>query len=158
MQEPTIVKRYANRRLYDTRRSTYITLADLAVLIRSGQRVQVVDAQSQEDVTAFTLTQILVEQARERQVLLPVPLLHLFIQYGDSVLQEFFERHLALTIQSYLGYRKALDEQFRQWLEMGADWSTVARQSVWSTPSMEKLLELFGGGRTSPPKDSKEPT
>jgi len=66
MTEPLVFKKYANRRLYDTEKSAYVTLSELGDIIRSGRRVEVRDAQTKEDVTAFILTQIILEEAKTR--------------------------------------------------------------------------------------------
>ena len=102
MPERVLLKKYANRRLYDTEKSAYITLSQVSDIIREGRQVQVVDAKTEEDVTAFILTQIIVEEARKNNSLLPVTLLHLIIQYGETVLSEFFDKYLELTIRNYL--------------------------------------------------------
>ena len=66
-------------------------LTELSEIVKAGRQVQIVDAKSNEDVTAFILTQIIVEEARNKNTLLPVPLLHLVIQYGENILNEFFD-------------------------------------------------------------------
>ncbi len=121
MPHTVLLKKYANRRLYDTEKSTYVTLSQVSEMIRGGRQVKVVDDKTEEDVTAFILTQIILEEAKKNNSLLPVTLLHLVIQYGESVLSEFFEKYLELTIRNYLAYKAALDQQFRNWLEMGKD-------------------------------------
>ena len=72
-----ILLQYANKRLYDPVKSKYVTLDQLAEMIRKGNRVEVFKAKTEEDVTAFILTQIVMEKAKNRNALLPVPLLHL---------------------------------------------------------------------------------
>ena len=78
-----IVKKYSNRRLYDTSDSRYVTLEELAEKVRQGEDVRVVDAKTGEDLTAATLTQIIVE-GRGAAKLLPVPLLTQLVRLGDS--------------------------------------------------------------------------
>lgn len=133
------IKRYANRRLYDPEKSAYVTLDDLARTIRDGRPVEVRDARNNEDVTALILTQILLEQSRRKNSLLPVPVLHLLIRFGETDLHEFFQNYLEQTLQAYLQYRHMADEQFRQWLRLGKDLSgpsvppgpLEALQSLW---------------------------
>jgi polyhydroxyalkanoate synthesis repressor PhaR len=72
MTDPLMLKKYSNRRLYDTRNSCYVTLEDVAGMIRSGEQVQISDASTGEDVTAFILTQIVLEAAKRKNSLLPV--------------------------------------------------------------------------------------
>lgn len=130
MQQITRLKKYSNRRLYDTKQSKYVTLGEVRELIRNGQWVKIVEAKTQEDVTAFILTQIILEQSRSKNTLLPVPLLHLAIQYGDNVLQEFFEKYLQQVLQAYLEYGKSMDEQFRKWLMLGSELSRVTQENI----------------------------
>ncbi len=143
MPDTIILKKYANRRIYDTESSTYVTLRQVAELIRNGRRVEVIDAQTQEDVTAFILTQIIVEEAKNKNALLPVPLLHLIIQYGENVLSEFFEKYLELTVRNYITYKAAFDEQFRKWLEMGKGFSEMAQKSMPALNPWQSFFDLF---------------
>ena len=141
MNERTVLKKYANRRLYDTQRSRYVTLDDVAEMIRGGEQVQIADAKTGEDVTAFILTQIVLEKAKTRHFLLPAPLLHLIIQYGDNVLEEFFNQYLELTINNYLSYKSTMDQQFRKWLNIGADLSGIAQKSLSSLSPFSALFK-----------------
>ncbi|HEV8679830.1 MAG TPA: polyhydroxyalkanoate synthesis repressor PhaR [Stellaceae bacterium] len=85
-KEPTIVKKYANRRLYNTASSSYVTLEDLAQMIKAGGDFVVYDAKSGEDITRSVLTQIIVEQEQKGQNLLPISFLRQLIGfYGDSM-------------------------------------------------------------------------
>jgi polyhydroxyalkanoate synthesis repressor PhaR len=85
-KEPTVVKKYANRRLYNTATSSYVTLEDLAQMIKAGGDFVVYDAKTGEDITRSVLTQIIVEQEQKGQNLLPISFLRQLIGfYGDSV-------------------------------------------------------------------------
>lgn len=155
MPQTLLLKKYANRRLYDTEKSAYITLSQLSEIIRKGRQVKVIDAKTEEDVTAFILTQVIVEEARRNNSLLPVTLLHLIIQYGGNVLAEFFDKYLEVTIRNYLAYRSALDQQFRNWLEMGRDLlaHTPPPPSPFSTfeSILEQLSHAARGTGKEPP-------
>lgn len=158
MPERVLLKKYPNRRLYDTEKSTYITISQVSDIIREGRQVQVIDAKTEEDVTAFILTQIIVEEARKNNNLLPVTLLHLIIQYGQNVLGEFFEKYLELTIRNYLAQKAALDQQFRAWLSMGKDLVAQPPNPMVPFASLDSLFELFPGmGKAAkqdpPPKE-----
>ncbi len=144
MGERVLLKKYANRRLYDTEKSVYVTLSQVSDMIKEGRQVTVIDAKTEEDVTAFALTQIIMEEAKNKNSLLPVPLLHLIIEYGETVLSEFFELYLELTIKNCLSYKKAFDEQFRKWLDIGGDLSVIAQKNLPSFPSLTSLVDLFG--------------
>jgi polyhydroxyalkanoate synthesis repressor PhaR len=145
MPERVLLKKYANRRLYDTEKSAYITLTQVADMIRAGRQVQVVDAKTEEDMTPFILTQIIVEEARKNNSLLPVTLLHLIIQYGETVLNEFFDKYLELTIRNYLSYKASLDQQFRTWLDMGKDLFIKTPTSLPPFASLDSLFDFFPG-------------
>jgi polyhydroxyalkanoate synthesis repressor PhaR len=102
-----IVKKYGNRRLYDTSDSRYITLEELAAKVRQGEEVRVVDAKTGEDLTAVTLTQILVE-GRGAAQLLPVPLLIQLVRLGDDALAEFFGQYVRWALDIYLNARQGV--------------------------------------------------
>lgn len=124
------LKKYPNRRLYDTKHSTYVTLRDVADMIKQGWQVEVTDVKNNSDVTSFILVQILMEQVKKNNRILPVSLLHLLIRFGEDVLSDFFENYLERTIQSYLNYKKSMDEQFRIYLELGMDFSKIAKKTM----------------------------
>src|SRR5258707_15198286 len=100
-----IVKKYGNRRLYDTSDSKYITLEELADKVRQGEEVRVVDAKTGEDLTASTLTQILVEGRRAAR-LLPVPLLIQLVRLGEATPAEFFGHDPRSALYTYLKAKK----------------------------------------------------
>jgi len=97
----TLIKKYGNRRLYDTAQSRYITLEELAAIVRGGEDVRVVDAKSGEDLTTGTLAQIIIE-GRGAARLLPVPLLVQLIRMGDDALAEFLGQYVTWALQVYL--------------------------------------------------------
>ena len=130
MPETVILKKYANRRLYDTRQSVYVTLEQVADMIKEGTTIRALDAKTREDVTEFVLTQILLEQARQKHFFLPASLLHIMIRFGDNLLGEFFEKYLEQTLKNYLEYRSKMDDQFKNWLKFGAGMTGVAQKSL----------------------------
>src|SRR6201996_8237973 len=89
-----IIKKYANRRLYDTSNSRYINLEDIEAMVRNGKDVQVVDASTGEDITRVTLPQIIVEDAKGHPSGLPLELLRQLIVASDRVGQEFIMWYL----------------------------------------------------------------
>ncbi|MBB5694179.1 polyhydroxyalkanoate synthesis repressor PhaR [Muricoccus pecuniae] len=111
---PVVVKKYANRRLYNTETSSYVTLEDLAGMVRQGRDFTVSDAKSGEDITRSVLTQIIVEEESKGQNLLPIPFLRQLIGlYGDS-LQSVVPRYLEATMGTFArqqeGMRRAAQE------------------------------------------------
>jgi polyhydroxyalkanoate synthesis repressor PhaR len=113
--EPVIIKKYANRRLYNTGTSTYVTLEDLASMVKKGADFTVYDAKSGEDITRSVLAQIIFEQEnKEGQNLLPIAFLRQLIRfYGDSM-QMLVPRFLEASIESLTKEQGKLREQMTQ--------------------------------------------
>src|SRR5881409_2025644 len=86
-----VIKRYSNRKLYDTQESRYVTLEEIEEMIRAGREITVVDAASGEDLTSVTLTQIILENERNHRANLPSAFLHQLIKHGEAW-QEFVQR------------------------------------------------------------------
>ena len=152
MPDPLVLKKYSNRRLYDTRNSCYVTLEDVARMIRSGEQVQIQDVSTGENVTAFILTQIVLEAARRQNSLLPESVLHLIIRYGDNALGEYFEKYFQKTIQNYLATKAAFDQQFGQWLDMGLDISRRMPEMMAGPSTIDAMMEMFGYQPSSAPE------
>jgi polyhydroxyalkanoate synthesis repressor PhaR len=100
-----LVKKYGNRRLYDTEASCYITLEDLAERIREGTDVRVIDAKTNADLTQETLTQIIIE-GRGAERILPASLLHRLIRLRDDALADFLGRYVEGALELYLQAKK----------------------------------------------------
>lgn len=147
MDNILLIKKYPNRRLYNTKTSKYITVKDVAELIKEGNRVEVREVSSDADVTAQVLTQIIMEKAKDNQELLPVSLLHLVIQYGENHLHEFFEKYLENTMENYLAYRKAMDDQVTAYLDMGMDFSSLAQKAMKDLETINPFEGYFKTGK-----------
>src|SRR5690606_4066713 len=110
-QEPTTIKKYANRRLYNTGTSTYVTLEDLADMVKNGEDFTVIDAKTGDDITRSVLTQIIFEQENKGQNLLPITFLRQVIRfYGDSM-QMLLPRYLEVSIDSFTKEQEKYREQ-----------------------------------------------
>ncbi len=136
----TIVKKYSNRRLYDTELSRYITLDELADTVRRGVDVQVVDAKTGQDLTQATLTQLILEGPAAK--LLPVPLLRRLLRMPDDAIGEFFSKYVTWTLDLYLAGRSGA--------ERVAPYFPFANLPLQAT---DAVLRMFGGGsrNVSPP-------
>jgi polyhydroxyalkanoate synthesis repressor PhaR len=158
MDQPVVLKKYANRRLYDTEKSVYVTLGDVGDYIRNGRQVTIQDAKTKEDVTAFILTQIVLEAAKQNNALLPVPFLHLIIRYGDNLLGEFVEKYLALIFQNFVNHKHAMDSQFKQWLEMGMGMSEATQKRFMEMNPFRSVFDAFNTAASdvSPDKDQNK--
>ena len=112
--EPILIKRYANRKLYDQGRSRYVTLEELEELIRQGREIRVVDAVSGEDLTSQTLAQIILDTARGRRSALPVAFLHQLIQHGTAW-QTFVQESLQSGLAGIVASQREAERALRDW-------------------------------------------
>jgi polyhydroxyalkanoate synthesis repressor PhaR len=145
-----LVKKYSNRRLYDTNDSRYITLEELAEKIRAGADARVVDAKSGEDLTQATLAQIIIE-SRGGARLLPVPLLVQLIRLGDLALAEFLGRYLSWALELYLQMKQGAQAMPLQ---------PLASLPFTATNALARLLGGAAGwidGTPTPPPPPKAP-
>ncbi len=119
-KKPTTIKKYANRRLYDTGTSTYVTLEDLAAMVKRGEDFTVCDAKTGEDITRPVLTQIIFEQeGKDGQGLLPIAFLRQLIRfYGDSM-QMLVPSYLEFSIDKLTKEQQKFRDQFTSALGSG---------------------------------------
>jgi polyhydroxyalkanoate synthesis repressor PhaR len=106
-----IIKKYGNRRLYDTAASRYVNLDEIAAFIREGKEVKVVDAKTGRDLTRVTLTQIITEDAKEKPTGLPLELLRQLIVASDEVRQEFIMWYLKSAFDTYQKVQDAVQSR-----------------------------------------------
>jgi polyhydroxyalkanoate synthesis repressor PhaR len=114
--EPILIKRYENRKLYDSSRSTYVTLEEIAGLIREGNEVRVVDAKTNEDLTKNTLALIILDGERHKKNLLPLSFMYHLIKYGESI-QGVFQEYLSSGFEAFMTGQKEAQKHLRQWTE-----------------------------------------
>lgn len=155
---PLVIKRYPNRKLYDTEAKRYVTLNDIADLIQQGQEVQVVDNNTQEDLTAVTLTQIIFEQEKKQGGFLPTAVLRGLVQSGGETLNAIRQ-----NLVSPLDLLRHIDEEIERRLQMLIHQGDLAKEeglrlrnqllshghrlqeSLWpAEPDLEKLLKQQG--------------
>ncbi len=146
----TLIKKYGNRRLYDTGDSRYVTLEELAEKIRGGTDVRVVDAKSNEDLTQATLTQIILESGSAHRTL-PIPLLAQMIRLGDDSLGEFFSRYVTAALEMYLAAKRGVQNLASvsplARVPLGA---TDALARMWMQTPMGQMMG-FGAPQYAPP-------
>jgi len=106
-----LIKKYGNRRLYDTATSRYVNLDDIAAFIREGRDVQVVDAKTGKDLTRVTLTQIITEDAKDKPTGLPLELLRQLVVASDEVRQEFVMWYLKSAFDAYQKVQDAVQSR-----------------------------------------------
>jgi polyhydroxyalkanoate synthesis repressor PhaR len=109
-----VIKKYGNRRLYNTLASRYVNLGDIAALIRDGQDVKVVDAKNGRDLTRVVLTQIITEDAKDKPIGLPLELLRQLIMASDEVRQEFIMWYLKSAFDTYQKVQDAVQDRLGQ--------------------------------------------
>jgi polyhydroxyalkanoate synthesis repressor PhaR len=151
---PVVVKKYANRRLYNTESSSYVTLEDLTTMVRHGRHFVVYDAKSGEDITRSVLTQIIVEEEAKGRNLLPTSFLRQIIGfYGDSV-QALVPRYL----ENVMGAFSRQQDQMRRAVEqtMGGfmPFGNLEEMGKQNMAMMERAMTLFAPFR--PNQDAQE--
>lgn len=138
-----IIKKYANRRLYNTETSSYITLEHLAQMTREGRDFKVIDAKSEEDITHNVLTQIIMEEENRGQTMLPVNFLRQLISmYGDSM-QSMVPQYLEASMDAF----RRNQTQFRQAMEgafSGGPFAEIAKRNM---DMFEAAASAFKPGR-----------
>jgi polyhydroxyalkanoate synthesis repressor PhaR len=142
-EEPITIKKYANRRLYNTGTSTYVTLEDLAVMVKKGEDFVVFDAKTGEDITRSVLAQIIFEQeGKEGQSLLPIAFLRQLIRfYGDSM-QTLVPRFLEISMSSLTREQDKMREQVAQAFGAGG-FGTLEDQVRRNMEMFEKAFTMF---------------
>jgi polyhydroxyalkanoate synthesis repressor PhaR len=152
-KEPTTIKKYANRRLYNTGTSTYVTLEDLAEMVKSGEDFLVHDAKTGEDITRSVLTQIIFEQENKGQNLLPITFLRQLIRfYGDSI-QNLIPTYLDFSIDSLVREQEKLRGQMKTAFGPSA-LDVIGDQVRRNTEMFEQAMRMFlpfGAGRPESP-------
>lgn len=144
--EPTVIKKYANRRLYDTGRSSYVTLDDLCEMVQEGHDFVVYDAKSGEDITRSVLTQIIVEQESRGENLLPTNFLRQLIGfYGDNI-QSFVPNYLEQTLDVFVKNQEQLRGQINKSLEgvsMFPGVSSLEEMNKKNMEMFEQAMKMF---------------
>jgi polyhydroxyalkanoate synthesis repressor PhaR len=141
-QPPVVVKKYANRRLYNTESSSYITLDSLADMVREGRDFVVYDAKTGDDITRSVLTQIIVEEESKGRALLPTGFLRQLIGfYGDSMqglVPKFLENALTSFARQQEQMRRAMQQTMGNFFPFGME--DLGRQNM---AMMERAMSLF---------------
>jgi polyhydroxyalkanoate synthesis repressor PhaR len=141
--EPVTIKKYANRRLYNTGTSTYVTLEDLAKMVKAGEDFVVYDAKSGEDITRSVLAQIIFEQEnKEGQNLLPINFLRQLIRfYGDSM-QMLVPRYLEVSLESLTREQEKFRQQMAQAFG-GTPFGALEEQARRNMEMFERAFAMF---------------
>ena len=149
---PVVIKKYANRRLYNTETSSYITLDHLAAMTREGRDFKVIDAKTEEDITHNVLTQIIMEEEARGQTLLPVNFLRQLIAlYGDSM-QAMVPGYLEASMESF----RRNQEQFKSAVEGAFANSPFAEFAKRNMAMFEAATSAFKPAATAPKAPANE--
>ena len=147
--QAVVIKKYANRRLYNTEMSTYVTLEDLAAMVRSDRDFVVYDAKSGDDLTHAVLTQIIVEQEGRPggQAMLPVPFLRQLIRYYDDAMGKMVPSYLQFSLENLVQEQTRLREQFAPLFQQNpfsaAAFETIQQQTRKNVAMFEQAMTVW---------------
>lgn len=113
-KEEVLIKKYSNRRLYNANEARYVTLEEVADIIRQGHDIKVVDTKTKEDLTKQILAQIIMEEEKKQKDILPTSLFYKIIRSNQDFIRDFFENYLNYTIDAYISYRTAMQEKISE--------------------------------------------
>jgi polyhydroxyalkanoate synthesis repressor PhaR len=152
-ESPVVIKKYANRRLYNTQTSSYVTLDHLAAMVKEGTEFEVQDARTGEDITRSVLTQIIFEEEAKGQNLLPIKFLRQLIRfYGDS-LQAFVPGYLDMSMDSFTKNQGEMRDRIAQALGGGNQMvENLTRQNLALFENAMAMFAPFTGAAAGRPK------
>ncbi|HET8675157.1 MAG TPA: polyhydroxyalkanoate synthesis repressor PhaR [Blastocatellia bacterium] len=150
--DKVIIKRYGNRRLYNTETSSYVNYQDLIKLIRDGNDIQVIDSRTKADVTKSVLMQVIIEEEKNQKSLLPLPFLFQLIRAREEAAHDFFKNYLASSFEAYLKTKEEFDRRFRGMLEM-----TASAPQMWEKffPGADAMKEFWRRGGKEKEEEEK---
>jgi polyhydroxyalkanoate synthesis repressor PhaR len=142
-----VIKRYSNRKLYDLQTSRYVTLEELADMIRAGQEIAVVDVATGEDLTSVVLAQIILEKEKQRDSALPTGFMHQLIQYGEAW-QDFALSSMKNHLEGLMTSQREADQALKRWA-MQCGWlpSSQPRAAAEKSEEIEALKREIAGLR-----------
>ena len=140
-EAPVVIKKYANRRLYNTQTSTYVTLDHLAHMVKEGTEFEVRDARTGEDITRSVLTQIIFEEEAKGQSLLPIKFLRQLIRfYGDS-LQSFVPGYLDMSMDGFTKNQEAMRTRLAE--AFGGSTHVIENMTRQNMAMFERAMQMF---------------
>jgi polyhydroxyalkanoate synthesis repressor PhaR len=148
-KDVAVVKKYANRRLYNTATSSYVTLDELSQMVRDGKEFVVFDAKTGEDITRSVLTQIILEEDSKGRNLLPISFLRQLISFYDDQLHAFLPRYLELSMENFARHqdqmRNYVEETFGRFFPLG-QFEDMARQNMALFQHAANMFRPNAGG------------
>ncbi|WP_259780586.1 polyhydroxyalkanoate synthesis repressor PhaR [Aestuariispira ectoiniformans] len=164
-QEPITIKKYANRRLYNTATSSYVTLDHLCQMVKDGVEFAVFDAKSGEDITRSVLTQIIVEEeSKGNQNLLPISFLRQLISYyGDNMKQMLLPQYLDMTMKSFGQNQEQIQQYMQDTFGSVFPFGNLEKMGQQNMAMFEQAMQMFSpfsgmtGGKPAAPASAPEP-
>jgi polyhydroxyalkanoate synthesis repressor PhaR len=141
------IRKYPNRRYYDSSRSRHLTLDEIRSLIREGYDIRVTDSKTSLDITAQVLTQIILELETQKLDSFPVPLLVRVIRVNDQLVKDFIDKYFNQALHSFLDYQQQFEERLRQVHGLPAVYPTV---SAWTKAMLQPFTSAFRGEQVPP--------
>ncbi len=156
--ERVVIKKYANRRLYNTASSSYVTLEHLADMVKQGVDFVVYDAKTNEDITRTVLTQIIFEEESQGQSLLPIQFLRQLISFYGNSMQAFLPSYLEMSLAAFTQQQERLRTQLASFGQAGgmAAYEDQIRQNLQLFDRAMKMFSPFA--YAPPPAKAEEPT
>ncbi len=148
------IRKYANRRYYDTTHSRHLTLDEIRSLIQQGYDLRVVDARTSADITAQVLTQIILDLDTPKIDSLPVPLLVRIIRMNDQLVKDFIEKYFNQALKSFLDYQQQVEEQIRRTHGLPSAFPSV---SAWTKAMLQPFASAFASRPSEPAGDAPAP-
>ena len=153
---PVVIKKYANRRLYNTQTSSYVTLDHLAAMVKDGTEFEVQDARTGEDITRSVLTQIIFEEEAKGQSLLPIKFLRQLIRFYGDFLQSFVPGYLDMSMEGFTKNQGAMRDRIAEAMGGGNQMiENLTRQNLAMFENAMAMFTPFGvgakGGETAKP-------
>jgi polyhydroxyalkanoate synthesis repressor PhaR len=148
MTTERLIKKYANRRLYDASQSRHVTLEDVREFIVKGEKIRVVEDKSGEDITRLILLQVIAEQEQFGKPILSTPLLESIIRFYGNGMQEFMARYLEKSVETFMRQQEGVQAQMAK-LMANAPMNAMAEMTrqnldIW-TRMQEQMTQAFMG-------------
>jgi polyhydroxyalkanoate synthesis repressor PhaR len=164
-KKPVVVKKYANRRLYNTETITYVTLDDLAAMVKGERDFVVFDAKTGDDLTHAVLTQIIVDQESQKrgETLLPIPFLRQLIRFYGASIERFVPSYLQASLESLAKEQERFRKQFAGAFTPAGAFEAYQEQARKNLAMFEQAMLMFSpfgatkGAPTKPGEEVKKP-
>ena len=137
-----VIKRYQNRKLYDTQNSCYVTLDEIGQMVKQGEDVKIIDNRSGEDLTTVTLTQIIFEEEKKKKSLLPLATLKKIIQSGGETIVEFFQKTVNSSVSSIANVKDEVLDKIKDEFEDGGTFlKEIMHRAHKTVDELQRKLE-----------------